>query len=276
MFGMIGGIMGRSVALLHDQLQDARIWAELKPLVSAYARVVSFSAPQLHVLDPSPVAWSGHVARHAREAIGAGGVDLVVTIGGAAGGGVELVADRLARTALLIDPDLTPLANDAVREVLHDRDVGERLARFFQRLNPHLEELVTHGTMSEEGIDALVAASFQDDSDLPSQHQELLRNMLAEQLRATLPLDLAAQRTGVPSGPDWIALLGPVARQCTVATSPPDPRLGRLIDLGAELGRRAPGVAVVTITHSRAHLLSHSSEELAALIRDIGEANRRQ
>jgi hypothetical protein len=195
-------------------------------------------------------------------------VDLAVGIGGAGEAGVQLVGDGVAHAALLVDPDLTPLADESTVQLLREPEAAGKLEAFFQGMDPHLEEFQREGTLSQDGVEALVNATFADDQDLPATRRELLRQMMREQLRATLPLDVAAQHSALPERADWITQLAPIADRCTVAT---DFERGWNSQLGFEavLRRRAPDVTIVGLTSSSSHILAHPPDEIAALIRGL-------
>lgn len=251
--------------LLHDQLQDERVWVRLQPMVAAYAEVRTVRLPPLHTIGAS--AWATHIASYARASITPGAVDLAVTVGGAGQAAAELVADGHARAALLIDPDPAPLADETARELLSEPDVGDRLTQFFMHISPHLEEFVSHGTLSEEGIQALVDATFEANEEQPQDQLDLLRQMMTEQLAASLPLDLAAQR-GSPSGqPDWVTQLTPVAGRCTIAICTAHRVYSRL-DFEAALRRRVPEVAIIRLAAPASSILWRP-DEVSDLVHDL-------
>jgi hypothetical protein len=263
-----------SVVLLHDQLQDARVWSGLVPLLASEAVVYTVSLPPLRTLG-SAGTWSEHIGRYARATISPGAVDLVITIGGSGEAGIGLIRDQLAGRALLIDPDPlelikdreygTDTVEDRADQMLRTQAVADKLTRFFQQLEPALvEQLATHGVLPAEQIRALAEVSLPESEGLPADQLELLRRMMAEQLAEAMPLDVTARPA--PERPGWVSQLAAVAALCTIVISPTE--LHRQVDFRAALARRVPGAEIVEFSSAEPAIL-RSPGEVDALARVI-------
>jgi hypothetical protein len=273
---MAVGESDASVLLLHDQLQDARIWYRLEPAVATFAAVRTISLPPLHTIGHAS-AWADHIERHARAEISPGTVDLVLAIGGAGEAGIGLVSDGYADVTILVDPDLQPLIMEAIgpteesaHRALGDPEISGPLEQFFQSLDPEtVDEFATRGTVAAEGIDTFVDAILGQTGE----RDELLRQIVKDQLTATLPVDIEAQRRPAPKRPDWIARLAPVADRCTVAiTASP---LYRFVGFEEVLRARTPDAELVHLTTPAPRWL-HDPEEISTLIRNLLDRPRRR
>jgi hypothetical protein len=271
---MAVGESDTSVLLLHDQLQDARIWYRLEPAVATFAAVRTISLPPMHTIGHAS-AWADHIERHARSEISPGTVDLAVAVGGAGEAGIGLVSDGYADAALLLDPDAQPLimevigpTDESAQQALRNPEISGPLEELFQSLDPGMaDEFATHGTLPAEGVDTFV------DTVLGADNDELLRQIFKEQLTATLPIDLEAQRQSPPDRPDWITRLAPIAGRSTVAiTASP---LHRFVDFDGVLRKRVPNVELVHLTTLAPEWLHHP-EEISNLIRNLLDSPRRR
>ena len=249
--------------LLHDQMQDDRIWGRLRPELASFAEVRTVQPPPLHVLGAR--AWAAHIAEHARAALPAA-VDLAVGLGGAGQAAVELVASGHAGAALLINPDRAPVVDEStVWGELAEPEADERLDQFFERLEPHLDGFTEHGTLSAEGIQALVDATFATaDEPVDPAQLDLLRQMMTEQLTASVPV---RYEQAAPDQPSWLTLLEAVPSRCTVAIAA-DRRIDAWADFETSLRGRVPEVGIVRLGTPGNDLLWQPAE-LAGLIRDL-------
>lgn len=258
-----------SVLLLHEQLQDDRIWDGLKRPLERYAQVQTVWVPPLRTLGPP--AWADHIEQYARETISqdtpAGVIDLVVTVGAAGGAGTSLVAKGCARAALLLNPDPSALANEPT---LHfdEQFVDDRLSAFFEALHPYLDELAT-GTLSQAGIETLASASLANLDELRSEHKELLWRIAVEQLAAAQPLTF--DRVSSRGAPNWLEQVGTIATRCTVALS----ACGGLQDqLARVLRRQTPELDVIALHSTSWFVWLHAPETVSNVIHDLLRRNR--
>lgn len=215
---MTKSIDQQHVLLLHDQLQDSRIWGPLESAIQSYAVPHALTVPPLSTLGAK--AWSKHIGDQAKSVIvdelQGCPADLVVTVGASAGAGTTLVASNYSNRGLFINPDAGDIAKEGSLE-FDEQEFDAKMSGFFYAVSSYAEELSTTGRLPPEGIEAVARASLANQVGLDDRQRFLVWEMTVEQLGMSQPLSLRSQVDG--DAPNWLSQIGDIARHCVVALS---------------------------------------------------------
>ncbi|WP_150239538.1 hypothetical protein [Nocardiopsis quinghaiensis] len=248
------------VCFVHD-LGDRRVWRRLTEALPSWVRALVVEQRPTSRLAPADQAE--HIEAAARAVLPDTGVDLVVAPDSAAGAGAELVADGSATHALLVDPDPQVLVG---RPDFRPPGPSAQIADLLLAMAPYQEQLREHGTLPEEGVEAMVDHFLGRCETLDEQDRRLLHDIATERLTQTMPWDLStAQEAAPPCEHDWFTRLSASPERFTVYS-------GELAGLGASLrtvlSRNVPGAYVVSASTRTAFPWLEEPAALAALITD--------
>ncbi|NYH54845.1 MULTISPECIES: hypothetical protein [Nocardiopsis] len=256
----MNGVQAPVVCLVHE-LGDRRVWWRLIEALPSWIRTLVVEQPPTDRLAPDALAE--HIGTAARAVLPEAGADLVVASDRAAGAGSGLVADQRAAHALLVNPDAQALVDHPDYRL---PEPTAQVAGFLLAMAPYQEQLREHGTLPEEGVEAMVNHFLGGCEVLEEQDRRLLHDIATAWFVRAMPFDLSDPHGAASSREhDWFACLSAAPERFTVYS-------GELSGLGAALrtvlSRNVPGAHVVSASTRTAFPWLEEPEALAGLITD--------